>query len=80
MRDRISTYEFADLLRRAQAHRINGASQIVAVHNACDDVGVSRSWAMPVHCFLDASPSLAEAWADRRIEEGLKGLAQRIEG
>lgn len=67
----IKPTDFADLIRRAQAYRMEGHPKIVSGASACRAAGVSSDWLVPLMAILDMSPSIAEAWADRVINESL---------
>ena len=75
----ITPVQFARALQSAQGYRMSGESSIVSAHLACDTIGISRDWTIPLIATLNDSPAIAEAWADRRVNEALDRAYARAE-
>lgn len=73
----LTPVRFARAIQSAQGYRCRGESQIISAHRALDDCGLSRDWTVILIATLDSSPSIAEAWAERRIEEQFTNFDER---
>ena len=79
MRRLITPVQFAELIRAAQTYRVRECSCIEAATQACRHLGLSDDWAAPLLGFLNDSPTIAEAWADRMFDEALDRAYARAE-
>lgn len=75
----IDPVDMANLIRKAQMYRAEGCSQIESARAACLLFSISDDWAAPILGFLNDSPSIAEAWAERMFNEALDRAAARME-
>ena len=70
--------DFVNLVLTAQARRMAGESQIAAVRTACIEHGISDEWAAPVQAFINDSPSFADLWCERVMNNALKRMNARL--
>ncbi len=75
----ISTVQLARAIQLAQSSFDQHESRIAAAHRVLSDVGASSDWVVILIAVLNDSPKLAEAWAERRLDEAFTRMQVKIE-